>query len=62
MSHHVKWREHNTTEQLALKFGMNERHVYFWIEGMHVGRMADGYLPKQVRFGELLSAWPFHVF
>ena len=64
---HVQWREHIITEQLALKFGMTEGASVLlallrsrWPGHMHVGRMTDDHLSKQIRFGELLTTRPFH--
>ena len=65
MSRRLQWRDHITTEQLALEFGMTEGMDVLlalpklrWLG--HVGRIEADHLPKQILFGELLSARPLH--
>ena len=61
----LQWKDYITTEQLALEFGMTEgMDVLLALRRLrwlgHVGRMEVDRLPKQILFGELLSARPFH--
>ena len=65
VSRHQQWREGLSSEQLAVEFGMTDgvgvllvQHRLHWLD--HVVRMGDDRLPKQMLFGELLTARPFH--
>ena len=64
-SRYQQWRNHISSEQLAVEFGMCNgisgllvQRPLCWLG--HAARMEDDCLPKQLLFGELLTVRPHH--
>ena len=58
VSRHQQWRDHISTEQLAVQFGMCDGIGVLLVQRRlrwlgHVARIGDNWLPKQLLFGEL---------
>ena len=65
VSRHQQWRDHISTEQLAVQFGMCDGIGVLLVQRRlrwlgHAARIGDNRLPKQLLFGELLTVRPSH--